>query len=273
MAGLSGIDRRWIFLCVAVALVVTVCWQFRQPIIPSPTVRQVYEDIDRLSEGDVVFIATDFDPAAKAELEPMTRALLRHCFARNIRVIGMTFWGRGRDMANAIFESVAAEHGKQSGLDYVYLVFKPGGYAQVITNMGESLTSAFPADANNRPTANMPIFRDVASLRDVHYMIDLAAGASVEPWIIYGSDKYGFPMAAGCTAVSGPDYYVYLNTGQLKGLIAGLRGVADYEVLLGKPDMAVRGMPAQSTVHAIIVLFVIVGNAIYFWQRHREKRS
>jgi len=259
MAGLSGIDRRWIFLCVAVALVVTVCWQFRQPIIPSLTVKQVYEDIDRLSEGDVVFIATDF--------------VLRHCFARNIRVIGMTFWGRGRDMANAIFESVAAEYGKQSGIDYVYLGFKPGDFAQVITNMGESLTSAFPADANNRPTANMPIFRDVTSLRDVHYMIDLAAGATVEPWIIYGSDKYGFPMAAGCTAVSGPDYYVYLNTGQLKGLIAGLRGVADYEVLLGKPDMAVRGMPAQSTVHAIIVLFVIVGNAIYFWRRHREKRS
>jgi len=269
MANPIEIDRRWIFLCVAVALAVTVLYRFRQPVTPSPTVEAVYDDLEALPGGSVVLIATDYDPASKAELEPMTRALLRHCFKNNLRVVGMTFWARGRDMANRIFQGVAQEYGKQSGSDYVYLGYKPGAFSQVITNMGENMTSAFPQDINNQPTANMPIFRNVRNLRDIDYMIDLAAGDSVDRWVIYGGDKYGFPMAAGCTAVVGPDLYVYTNTGQLRGLIAGLRGAADYEVLIGRHAAAMQGMPAQSTVHAIIIFFVIIGNATYFWRRRR----
>jgi hypothetical protein len=64
--------------------------------------------------------------------------------------------------------------------------------------------------------------------------------------------------------------YVYTNTGQLDGIIAGLRGAADYEVLLGEPGAGVDGMPAQSTVHAIIIVFIIISNAVYFWQRRTQ---
>lgn len=262
-------DRRWIFVAVAAALVCTVLWPLEQPVTPSPSVKKVYDFIDQLPEGKPVLIATDFDPQAKAELEPMTRALLHHCFQKNLKVIGMTFWVEGAPLCNRIFADVAAEYKKQSGKDYVYLGWKAGTMAQVITNMGESIKSTFPADADNQPTANMPIFKGVETLRDLAYTVDLAAGMTVDAWIIYGGDKYGFPMAAGCTAVSGPDMYVYINTGQLNGLIAGLRGAADYEVLLGRPGSGVQGMFAQSVVHAIIVVLVILANAVYFWQRRK----
>ena len=121
------------------------------------------------------------------------------------------------------------------------------------------------------PTWLGPSIRNVRRLPDLRYMIDLAAGSTVDGWIIYGGDKYSVPMAAGCTAVSGPDYYVYLNTRQLTGLIAGLRGAADYEMLLKQPGDGVMGMAAQSTVHAIIALFVIIGNVVYF--RGRRGRA
>ena len=260
-------DKRWIFLTVAVALIATVYYKFEQPITPSPSVKAVHEDIDNLPAGSAVLIATDFDPQARAELVPITKAVLNHCFEKDLKVLGMTFWPQGGPLGNRLFRTVGSEYGKEAGTDYVYLGYKPGALAQVITNMGESLTSAFPQDANNQPTANMPIFQDVRSLREVDYMLDMAAGATVEPWVVYGADKYGFPMAAGCTAVQGPDLYVFTNTGQLEGIIAGLRGAADYEVLLGEPGRGVEGMPAQSTIHAIIILFVIAGNAIYFWKR------
>ena len=272
MAWPKDIDRRWIFLCVAVALLVTVLWPFTQPITPSPLVQSVYDHIEKLPEGAAVLISTDFDPQARAELVPMLEALLRHCFRRNLRVIGVTFWYSGVPLANRIFQDLAQQHAKKPGVDYVYLGFKYGDMSQVITNMGENFVSAYPQDARNEPTANMPIFRDLKSLRDVRYIIDLAAGETVAAWIVYGADKYRVPMAAGCTAVSGPDYYVYTNTGQLNGIIGGLRGAADYEVLLRKPAQAVLGMSAQSTVHAIIVLFVILGNVMYFRARRAARR-
>jgi hypothetical protein len=265
------IDRRWIFLCVAIAIALTVVYQFRQRITPSPSVKATYDYIQKLPPGSAILIVTDFDPQAKAELEPMTDALLEHCFRRGIRVVGMTFWNLGASMGNQLFRDAARRHGKVSGVDYVFLGFKPGAMPQVITNMAENIESAFPKDAEGRATAGMPIFSALRRLPELSYIIDIAAGATVDAWVVYAGDKYRIPMAAACTAVSGPDLYVYLNTGQINGLVAGLRGAADYEVLLGRPGPGVTGMPAQSTVHAIIILFVVAANAVYFWNRRAQK--
>jgi len=272
MAKIGEIDRRWIFLAVAAALVVTVAFPFDQPITPSPSVKGVYDYIEGLEEGSTVLIATDFDPQAQAELRPITLALLHHCFRRNIRPLGMTFWSEGRKLGQRLFEEVARQYGKRSGTDFAYLGYKPGAMSQVITNMGESFVSTFRQDATGQPTSSMPIFQQVRSLRDLDLIVDLAAGETVGAWIAYGGDKYGVPMGAGCTAVVGPDLYVYTNSGQLNGIIAGLRGAADYEALLDSPGQGIAGMSAQSTVHAVIVLFVIVGNVVYFLGRRKQER-
>jgi len=273
MAKLKEIDRRWIFLAVAVALVVTVKWPFDQPITPSPSVQKVYDYIEKLPAESTVLIATDYDPQAGAETVPITQALLRHCFRRNIRAIGMTFWVEGAPLGEDIFDGTAAEYGKTSGRDYVYLGFKPGGMAQIITNMGEDFTSAFPQDAKGERTPNMPIFQQVKNLQGLSLIVDIAAGETVGGWIAYGGDKYQVPMAAGCTAVSGPNLYVYTNTEQLRGIIAGMRGAADYEALLEQPGLGIGGMSAQSTVHIIIILFVLIGNVVYFVARRAERRG
>ena len=267
------IDRRWVFLCVAVALVLTVLFPFSQPITPSPSVVGVYDFVEKLPPGSVALISMDFDPEAAAELVPITNALLAHCFRRNIRVVGMTFWPTGSLQAKNLLADMGKAYGKVSGTDYVYLGYKPGGMAQVITNVAESFPSAFPKDADGNPTMTMPIFREARSLRDVDYIVGLAAGDTTGGWVVYAGDKYRVPMAAGCTGVIGPDLYVYTNTGQLNGIIAGLRGGADYEVLLKEPGKAVSAMPAQSTVHALIILFVIVGNVLYFASRRAARRA
>jgi len=265
-------DRRLLFLAVAAVMVVALIWRVPQSIEPGPTVRSVYEHIEGLPARSVVLLAVDFDPQAKAELQPITEALLHHCFRRDIAVIGMSFWPQGATLGNHIFDSVAAQYeGKEPGEDYVYLGYKPGTMAQVITNMGESFKSTFPQDYSNRSTTGMPLLNTARSLRQVDYMIDLAAGATVTAWIIYGRDKYGFEMAAACTAVSGPELYVYLDSKQLNGLVAGLRGAADYEVLLDKPGLGMGGMFAQSVIHVVIVALVIAANVLLFARSFRTR--
>jgi len=274
MAKLSEIDRRWVFLCVAVALVTALVFPFRQRFTPAPTVRSVYDCIESLPEGSAVLIGCDYDPQARAEVVPMTRVLLKHCFQRNLRVIGMTFWVEGVPLHRSIFEDVARSYGKVNGRDYVYLGWRPGGYAQVLTALGDdSFVNTFENDARDRPTATMPIFQDVKTLRDVSYMFNIGAGLYIGSWIAFGSDKYKVDMGAGGVSILGPELYVYLSTGQLNGVIAGLRGAADYETLIEQPEQAVEGMAAQSTVHAVIVLFVLIGNVIYFHRRYRHKRG
>jgi len=268
-----NLDRRIIFAILVAALVVVSLLPFKQPIEPSRQVRAVFDAVEALPDGSAVMLSLDFDPQAAAELSPMTLAVLSHCFRKGHRILGLTFWPEGELMGNALFAQAGEQAGKEAGTHYAFLGFKPGGQVAVITSLGESISTTFSQDFEERPTSGMAAFEGVSTLRDVGLIIDIAAGSSVEPWVAYGSDKYGVEMAAGCTAVIGPDLYPYAHSGQLTGIIGGLRGVADYETLLGEPGSAVKGMPAQSVSHGIIIAFVILGNVLFFLSRRSPKEG
>ena len=78
MERLLNLDRRVIFAVLMVAIVAATLWPFEQSFQPSKLVKSVHDKIEQLSERSAVMIVTDFDPQAKAELYPMTLALLKH---------------------------------------------------------------------------------------------------------------------------------------------------------------------------------------------------
>ena len=80
-------------------------------------------------------------------------------------------------------------------------------------------------------------------------------------------------LVAGCTAVSAPEYYPYYQSGQLVGLLGGLAGAAEYEKLVDVTGTATRGMDAQSLGHLAIILFIIIGNVLYFRSRRAGGRT
>ena len=102
-------------------------------------------------------------------------------------------------------------------------------------------------------------------------VLTINATSGVDYWIIYGHERYGFPLAIGVTAVMAADYYSYLNSGQIVGIIGGLKGAAEYEKLIGQGDLATMGMNIQSFVHLVIVLFIVIGNVGYLMTRKKRK--
>jgi len=259
-----AIDRRIIFLLIAVAVLIPLLRPFGLPIKVSPEVKAVYDHMEGLPERSVFLLSFDFDPSSKPELEPQAVALLRHAFRKNLRVIVMTHWLTGTGLADDVVSTVAAETGKQRGTDYVFLGWAPGGYALIIS-MGQDLYKAFPSDYRKIPTKDMPVLEGVRSLRDVHYLVSLAAGGSgIEMWYVFGKDKYRFEMAGGATGVIAPGLYPFLRSGQINGLIGGLQGAAEYETLIGRSGTAIAGMDAQSATHGVIILLVILCNVFYF---------
>jgi len=152
----------------------------------------------------------------------------------------------------------------------VFLGFRPG-YQNLVLNMGESLKGAFTVDYYGKPTADMPALQGVDTLEDIDLAIDIAAGATVEMWIAYGSDRFDFPLGAGVTAVMAPDLYPFLQSKQLVGFLGGLRGAGDYEQLLEKPDDATRGMPSQSLTHLLLIVLIVAANARFIAGRFRRR--
>ena len=47
--------------------------------------------------------------------------------------------------------------------------------------------------------------------------------------------------------------------------MGGMKGAAEYELLVNAPGAAVQGMDAQSLGHIVILVFIILGNLGYFF--------
>lgn len=267
-----SLDRRLIFLLIAVVTLLPLLYPLGLPIRVSPEVRAVYNYIENLPERSVLLLSLDFDPASKPELHPMALAILRHAFRKNLRVIGMTMWITGTSLAESVFAQVAQEQSKERGKDYVFLGWGPGG-ANVIISMGQNLQAAFPTDYYGVKTSELPALKNVRSLRDVQYTVSLSAGSpGLESWYVFGKEKYGFELGGGCTAVSAPGLYPLIDTGQINGLLGGLRGAAEYETLVDIKGNATAGMDAQSATHFLIIVLIVVCNLFYFLTRQESGR-
>lgn len=267
------IDRRIIFLVIGLCTLLPLLYPVGLPIKISSEVRGVYNHIESLPERSVFFMSFDFDPASKPELHPQAIALLRHAFRKNLRVVTMTLWVTGTGLADQIVTQVAKEMGKENGKDYVFLGWSPGNTA-VIINLGQNLYNTFPSDYGGKPTKGLPVLDGVQSLKDVTYLVSLGAGnPGVEAWYVFGKDKYKFEMGGGCTGVMAPGLYPLLRSGQINGLIGGLRGAAEYESLIEQKGKAVAGMDAQSATHVAIIVLVIICNLFYFSMRRAARQQ
>ena len=272
---LLDIDRRIIFVLVLVAVATPLLMGTVLPITPTKEVQAAYDEIEKRAAGDVVLVSFSYGASTVPEMQPMARAILRHAFRRNLKIVAICLWPDATGLAQEVLEDMAAEFELQYGVDYTFMGYKPGNFS-VILNMGQDFHSAFPQDNWGAKADELELTRPLRSLKDFDLVFDLAAGDSIEFWWIpYGQEKFGFPFAAGCTAVMAPDLYPFLDSGQLNGLLGGLAGAAEYETLIDHFGTASKGMSAQSFAHLIIVAFVIVGNAAYFISRRirPEQRS
>ena len=85
------------------------------------------------------------------------------------------------------------------------------------------------------------------------------------------------------------DAIPYVESGQLKGILAGMPGAAEYEKMvydllneevenknkfINENELITKGkafarMSAQSVAHLLMVLFIILGNLSYYFERKR----
>jgi hypothetical protein len=267
---ITKLDRRIVFIVIVVAIIVPLLFRVDLPIKVTPEVKKVYDAIEAIPPGSVIVMPCEYAPDTMAELEPMLFAVLRHCFRRHIKIIGCMFFPTGVTLIEQEFRHIAQQEGAVYGKDYILLGYRPYP-AVVIMSMGQDFRQSFPADYFGNPLDSLPMMNGVRNYDDTKMVLTINATSGVDFWLIYGHERYGFPYAIGVTAVMAADYYSYVNSGQVIGIIGGLKGAAEYEKLIGQGDLATMGMSIQSFVHIAIVLFIILGNLGYFMSRKRKR--
>ena len=231
--------------------------------------------IERLkaNPNGVFLVCIDFDAGSDAELGPMAYASIRHAFSLGIKVlINNGYTVMAQPLSQMIIDSAASGGATmprpygfmRAGTDYVFFGFRPNPF-QVYLQMGESVLSAYETDYAGKSLADMPIMKGIKDIRDIDGIAAYSCNVGTpESWINVAKTKFNIPLVVGMTAVSVSDYFPYLQSGQLCGLITGLRGAAEYEKTVGAPPVANRRMWAQLYTHAFAIGLIVIGNVEYF---------
>jgi len=266
MRKLLAVDRRIIFLLVGAGVVLPLLLPINLPVTVTPRVQAAFDAIDALPPGSRVLLSMDYEPDIMAELMPMSIAVLRHCFRKHLRVVAMTLYPAGTGLGEHALNVASRAEGAVRNQDYVWLGYKSGNQV-VMIGIGENLRAMYPVDFYGTPLDSIPMMRGVNTYGQLAMMINLSGSSVADYWIQFAQGRYHTPMVLGCTAVMATDYYPYLSSRQILGLIGGMKGAAEYERLIGVFGDGRRGMDAQSLVHLIVVLLVIAGNAAFFATR------
>lgn len=276
---LTKIDRRLIYLVLTVLVILPFFLKFSIPQNIMPQTKKLFDFIEWLSPEDnkAVLVSIDYTPQTMPECHPMAISILTHCFKKRIPVLGVSFDPQAPGLAIEAFNTVInnlnarAQTNSDSiiyGRDYIYLGWKSGRIAALM-EMGEKITNVFPRDYYNNYTDSLPLMERIKNYRDISIAIILAAADYPQEWLMYAQARYGLKLGAGLTAVMAPKYYPFLQTGQLSGMMSGMKGAAEYENLLvtagytEKTGKAEIGMNSQTLIHLLIIILIIIGNIGY----------
>jgi len=285
---LRTLDRRWIFLLLLWAVLVPIYFigvtGRTFPEVPSVLAQATFDEIDRLSPGDSVLLAFDYDPASEGELGPMATAFVRHAAEKKLRMYFMTLWPIGPQMIDGTIAKVITADFPELvyGRDYVNLGYKSGseGVIKVIvTNLRELYTT----DSRGTGVQEIPMMEGVTNIQQMKLIINVSAGyAGTKEWVQYAATPFpALRLVAGATGVQAPLLYPYVPR-QLPGLLGAIKGAAEYEKLVvdayggANPDPkyleALRRMGPQLVAHLLIIALIVMANVVFVIDRRGKTR-
>ena len=274
------LDRRWVFLFMALAILIPLLFNFTIPFTPDQAVVSIYEELEIQEPGTKIMVSCDYDPGSKPELQPFSVALFYYLFTHELRPVITCLWPGAPPLVESALQEVfdmLEEEGRElpvRHVDYVHLGYKQGAQFAMLS-MGSDMRGTFPLDYDGISVDSIEVMDGVENLNSFPFFMEISAGAAgAKEWVQTVQGRYDLRMAASCTAVMAPDCIPYLQADQLLGLAGGMKGSADFEKLVyqytERVGQATIGMNAQSFGHLVIIIFIILGNIAFF--ATREKR-
>jgi len=258
---LNNVDNRILYLFVVLCLVIPIVKPIGMPIsINKDLTLPFYNFIEGLRENDIVMFDIAYSASNDTELTPMVKAVMEHCAKKGVKIVVAGQWESGLYFTKSIIEEKAQELGLRYGEDWVNIGFKAGGTATWRLMATKFWEGAMARDINDTPFEQLPLMHRVQALNADTFkaiIIFTSGSPGASTWITYFPD---IPLLAGEVAVQVGAWVRYVQTGQMKGMIPGMRGAAEYEKLIKHPDVATKLMDAQTLSHLLVIAIIILGN-------------
>jgi hypothetical protein len=285
-----------IYVSVITALLIPLLLGVTAKAVRLPASLQAYKTIESVAENathpeqpPVAIVSFNFGPGAKAENEPQARALLEHLFRKKIKVVLFSLIPIAQPFLDSIPRSVIEELKKSDptlaieyGKDWVNMGFRPGNLVVIEGLKGAAnMADFFGSDAKGSPAKELPLFKDFTTIKDLDLLIEISAVVGSVDYFLQYLPKDGFmpPFIHGCTSISVPRAYAYLDSGQFKGLMEGVAGAASYEALLKEEfpshvgNQGGRINTGLGVAQLLIVFFIVLGNLVAVFKKKAGRAS
>ncbi len=262
-----------IYTLLVISIVIPLLNPVGLPIGISSTTRDVYSYIENtLPAGKPVLMDLYYEMAARAELEPQAAAVIKHLFEKNCKLVFVSTMTYG-PIVFELLKSTAADlfADKTYGVDYVFLGYIAGN-EPAVRSLATSIRGTVAVDNYGTAISDLPMMTNIDKAEDFALVFIVSSGTDTFGWYVrQWYTPYAVPLLFGALSVIGPSIKPYVDAKQAIGMLTGQRSAAEYETLVGRKGLGLASMDAQSFAHALILIFIIIGNIILFATRSKPK--
>ena len=299
---LQAIPTRTIYIVLMLCAAVPLFFPVSLPNVPIDPSVDFFGNLMSLKEGDRVLISADWTNSTRGESGGQTEALMRILMRKKIKFAVFAIGDpQAPQVERDLIARVAEQEEKNVGFrylpfkDYIVIGYFPSGEGQaaaVNNNVLKAFAGRKDLPAGGVPTdvRRSPVFRGVKGLQDFKYFINVTGSGTNT---IYLERIEKTPLMFMVTGVMVPENQNYYDSGQIKGMIGGVKGALDLETLMenglapGESNNFPDGVPGfkgmknlgkgtayYPTLHVclfLLILAVVVGNVGMFLARKEAR--
>lgn len=291
LARLDRVSRRRIYFFLFTACALPFVFPVRLPLYVWKETRAIFDRIEATPPDKVVAISSEWIAGSQGENWPQYEAIVSHCMLKGVKLVVFAGGPDTDALAPQFSETInrrqARLYGRTYGIDWVQLGLAKGG-APMMGLIGRSLKSAYPTDFYGTPTGKIPVLKSVTGSRSFQIFISITYQPSTD-WLIWLDPTGTTPVAFASAGIVTTGYYPYIISGQMKGMLAGVRGAAEYESLVrdrygDRYKMSWTDEQGQrqdlrggklvvplAFGHLVIIAFIVLGN-VGMWAARRRSR-
>ena len=271
---LTALPREIVMTLILLAMIVPALNPLGLPLMTGDMSKAWYNTVDALPADSVVLFDIGYGSGGYPSLGPGNIAAFHQMFEKDLNIVIMATALEGSMMYPLIMEGVQPEsnYGAVYGEDYVFLGYIAGDQTAMAGILGD-LKALVSNDYEGTSIDTLSIMDNVGGADDFDLVAYLTtAGGTAEGWVYQAYSQYSADVVGGCLSMMTTSIKPYYDSGQILGIMDGIKGAADLEFLTGHAGDAIVSSDILSFTQTLVLIFIVIGN-VSFWMAKGQKEA
>ncbi len=235
-------SRMWLYGLLILFTTVPLYFSVELPTQPSASVIDLFATLQALPDGSTILVESDWTNSTRGESGGQFEAAMRILMRKNIK---FAVYAAADPQAPQVARDAIGRINQERVLkglppykkwvDWVEVGFFPnleGTANAMAVDLRKAWAGKKDMNENGKfeDVFSSPVLKDVRLVGDAKLLLNLTGSNTINTLIerLYGKVN----IASMCTGVMGPETLIYYQSGQLKGVSVGLKGVYDIETCM-----------------------------------------